>query len=270
MPSLAGTAPGERVIIGYRLSRNGFLCMCTLVLLHRPGQTWPLIAASNRDEMQDRPARGPGRWWDDRPETVAGQDILAGGSWLGINDFGVMAAILNRAGTLGPLASKRSRGELVLEALDHADADQAALALSGLAAGSYRPFNLVIADNSTAFWLRNDGRRVVSHRIPPGLHMLTELDLDDRASARIDSYLDRFHAAPVPDPERGAWEGWTTMLCESTETGDETSMCFSRPDGFGTVSSSLIALPAPGLEADPVWRFAAGRPDRTRFEPVMF
>lgn len=244
--------------------------MCTLVLLHRPGQTWPLIAASNRDEMQDRPSRGPGRWWDDRPEIVAGQDVLAGGSWLGVNDFGVMAAVLNRAGTLGPLNSKRSRGELVLEALDHADADQAALALSGIAGGAYRPFNLVIADNNSAFWLRNDGSRVVPHIIPPGLHMLTELDLDDRASSRIDSYLDRFHAAPPPDPETGAWDSWTRMLGESAGDGDETSMCFSRPDGFGTVSSSRIALPAPGRDLAPVWHFAAGRPDRTPFEPVAF
>ncbi|CCG40200.1 NRDE family protein [Magnetospirillum molischianum] len=246
--------------------------MCTLVLLHRPGQAWPLIAASNRDELWNRPWQGPGRWWDDRPETVAGQDILAGGSWLGINDFGVMAAVLNRAGTLGPLASKRSRGELVLEALDHADADQAARALSELAGEAYRPFNLVIADNCTAFWLRNDGYRVESHVIPPGLHMLTELDLDDRASPRIAAHLDRFRAAPPPDPGAGTWEDWTTMLCDSAEDGDDShdsaAMCFTRPSGFGTVSSSLIALPAPGSEAPPVWRFAPGRPDRTPFESL--
>jgi len=266
MPSLPGTAPGGRVIIVYRFSRNGFLCMCTLVLLHRPGQRWPLIAVSNRDEMENRPWRGPGRWWDDRPETIAGQDILAEGSWLGINDFGVMAAVLNRTGTLGPQEGKRSRGELVLEALDHADADQAAQALSALAAESYRPFNLVVADSATAFWLRNDGRRVSAHRITPGLHMLTERDLDDRTSLRIDANFDRFAAASCPDPDRGDWGEWITLLSDS---GDEAAMCFSRPDGFGTVSSSLIALPAPGIEADPVWRFAAGRPDRTPFEPVV-
>jgi len=230
-----------------------------------------LIAAANRDEMQDRPWQRPGRWWEDRPETVAGQDILAGGSWLGINDFGVMAAVLNRTGTLGPLASKRSRGELVLEALDHADADQAAQALSGLAGGSYRPFNLVIADNCTAFLVQNDGLRVTASRIAPGLHMLTERELDDRASPRIAAHLDRFRAAPPPDPATGDWESWTKLLCDSTEDDadtDSAAMCFARPSGFGTVSSSLIALPAPGIEADPVWRFAPGRPDRTPFEPV--
>ena len=159
--------------------------MCTLVLLRRPTESWPLVIAANRDEMADRPWLAPGRWWDDRPEVLAGQDELAGGSWLGLNDTGVVAAILNRIGTLGPEKGKRSRGELVLEALDPADATDAAEALAGLAAASYRPFNMVVADNRDAFWLRADGTTIQSHPIPPGLHMLSALVLDDRSSPRI-------------------------------------------------------------------------------------
>src|SRR5579862_3413527 len=100
--------------------------MCTIVMLRQPEHDWPLILGANRDEMANRPSRSPGRHWPDRPEVVAGLDELAGGSWLGVNDHGVLAAILNRAGALGPQAGKRSRGELVLEALDHADAIEAA------------------------------------------------------------------------------------------------------------------------------------------------
>src|SRR6185369_12562384 len=100
--------------------------MCTVVILRRPGATWPTLIAANRDERQDRPWSPPGPHWPDRPEVVAGLDHLAGGSWLGINAHGLAAAILNRQGTLGPADGKRSRGELVLEALDHADAVDAA------------------------------------------------------------------------------------------------------------------------------------------------
>ena len=71
--------------------------MCTLVLLRRPGHDWPLVLAANRDEMIDRPARPPARHWPDRPEVVAGLDELAGGSWLGLNDHGVVAGILTAA-----------------------------------------------------------------------------------------------------------------------------------------------------------------------------
>ncbi len=88
--------------------------MCTLVILRRPGHPWPLILAANRDEMTDRPWQPPGSHWPDRPEIVAGMDETAGGSWLGLNDHGVVAGVLNRVDSLGPEAGKRSRGELVV------------------------------------------------------------------------------------------------------------------------------------------------------------
>src|SRR5262245_8686154 len=131
--------------------------MCSIVLLIRPGHDWPVIAAANRDEMRDRPWRPPGRHWPDRPQVVAGLDLLAGGRWLGINSDGVVAAVLNRVNALGPAPGFRSRGELVLEALDHADAAAAAVALADLAPAAYRPFNMVVFDNRDACWLRNLG-----------------------------------------------------------------------------------------------------------------
>src|SRR3954453_3826583 len=114
--------------------------MCTLAILRRPDHAWPVVIGANRDEMIDRPARPPARHWPDRPEVVAGLEELAGGSWLGLNDLGVRAAVLTRHGALGPAAGQRSRGELVLEALDHADAVTAAEALSHLDPASYRTF----------------------------------------------------------------------------------------------------------------------------------
>ena len=61
---------------------------------------------------------------------------------MGMNDHGVVATVLNRAGTLGPAEGKRSRGELPLEALDHADAVDAVDALLHLSRDAYRPFNM--------------------------------------------------------------------------------------------------------------------------------
>lgn len=106
--------------------------MCTLVLLRRPGHRWPTLIAANRDEMLSRAWDSPGTHWPDRPGVVAGRDRLAGGSWLGCNAAGVTAAILNRTDSLGPAAGKRSRGELVLDALDHNDATDAADALAAI------------------------------------------------------------------------------------------------------------------------------------------
>ena len=187
--------------------------MCTLVILRRPGHDWPVVIAANRDEMIDRAWRGPGRHWPDRAHVTAGQDELAGGSWLGVNDDGLCAGILNRTGALGPATGKRSRGELVLDALDHADAAAAAMALADIDGAAYRPFNLVVADSDEAFWLRHDGGKApVFHALPEGLSMFTARERNDAKSARIRTHLEDFEAAAPPDPERGAWDDWAALL----------------------------------------------------------
>ena len=183
------------------------------------------------------------------------------------------AGILNRTGALGPAAGKRTRGELVLDALDHADAVAAAMALSDIDGAAYRPFNLVVADSDEAFWLRHDGGRApVFHALPEGLSMFTARERNDRESARIRTHLAAFEAAPPPDPERGAWEEWAALLARGTHDsgGDaEAAMCIEPTAGFGTVNASLIALPRPDrVDVRPVWLFAAGPPDRHPFESV--
>jgi hypothetical protein len=249
--------------------------MCSVVILWRPGHAWPLILAANRDEMADRPWAPPGRHWPDRANVVAGLDKLAGGSWLGLNDEGVVAGIMNRMNTLGPQAGRRSRGELVLEALDHADAAAAAEGLTALDPAAYRAFNMVVADNRDAYWLRNLGHRggwIDVFPLPPGLSMITARDRNDTAqSRRMRAYLPRFEAAPPPDPDRADWRAWEQLLGSGeVEPGGEPTdaMAFTTAGGFGTLSSSLIALPAPGLNRRPLWRFAAGHPGEHPFVEV--
>jgi len=249
--------------------------MCSVVILLRPDHPWPLVLGANRDEMANRPWVPPGRHWPDRPNVVAGLDKLAGGSWLGLNDEGVTAAVMNRMNTLGPQAGRRSRGELVLEALDHADAATAAEALRALDPGAYRAFNMVIADNRDAFWLRNLGHAkgwIEVWPLPPGVSMITAHDLNDAArSRRIRTYLPRFQEAAPPDPEAGDWRSWEALLGSSDHAADDQptdAMAFATASGFGTLSSSLIALPAAGRRRRPLWRFAPGRPGEHPFADV--
>ena len=252
--------------------------MCTVVLSRQPGSVWPLILGANRDELFERPWRPPARHWPDRPDVVAGLDELAGGSWQGLNDSGVTAAILNRRHALGPAPDKRSRGELVLEALDHADAVSAAAALAGLDARAWRPFNMLVADNRDAFWVKSLGDAgngcVEIHPLPPGLSMLTAWDCNDMtSSARTRLYLPRFEAAGRPDPDRDDWRDWEALLASREvapgEDDPNGAMHVATGWGFGTVSSSLIALPAVGAaDRRPVWRFALTWPEPRSFERV--
>ena len=251
--------------------------MCTLILLRRPGHDWPLLLAANRDEMTDRMWYPPARHWPEYPRVVAGLDRIGGGSWLGMNDAGVLAAVMNRRGTLGPRTGKRSRGELVLSALAHEDATEAAAVLGDLDPARYRSFNLVVADRGTAFWIchRGDERHggIEVHALPAGLTMLTNGDPNDTCTPRIRTFLPRFRSAQPPDPETVAgWSAWIGLLADRSfdkTAGPESAMNVVTASGYGTVSSALIALPAAArAELQPVCLFAAGRPDQAPFQPV--
>ena len=247
--------------------------MCTLVILRRPRHRWPVLIGANRDEMIDRPSKPPGRHWPDRPELVAGLDLLAGGSWLGINDWGVAAAVLNRHGSLGPSPGQRSRGELVLEALDHADAAAAAAALSDLDPAAYRTFNLIVADESRGFWLRHaGGSRIEPKPLKDGLSMIAAGDLDDLVTRRLELALPAFRAWPVPEPDNDDWSAWQSLLGSTRAPPNEpptAAMRFST-DGYGTLSSALIAVPArDGTDLRPAFRFAEWLPNPAPWHDVM-
>ena len=203
---------------------------------------------------------------------MAGRDQLAGGSWLGINDAGVVAGVLNRRNALGPQAGKRSRGDLVLDALDFADATDAMSMLRELDARAYRPFNMVIADNRDAYWLRSLGNQVEVEALPEGISMITAYDRNDPQSLRIRHYLPRWRSAETPDPSRDQWSEWQDLLLsrDHAREGDVTDARYIVSNtGFGTVSSSLIALPGPAFAArSPIWLFASGRADKSSWAKV--
>jgi hypothetical protein len=242
--------------------------MCSIILLIRPGHRWPLLIAANRDEMLERPWEPPARHWQDHPSIIAGRDTLGGGTWLGINDAGIMAAVLNRTGSLGPAPDKRSRGELPLIALEAETAKAAADALGRLDADDYRPFNAVVADASGGFFIRGLGAGkpdIIALR--PGITMITAHDPNDEQAPRIARYLPQVKAAAPPDPDTGDWSAWRALLADRAPPLETSLNVAPRPyqhGSFGTVSASLLAF-APGERH---WLFAAGAPDRTAFLPV--
>lgn len=238
--------------------------MCTVVLDWQPGAPWPILIAANRDERLDRAWDPPGPLWPDRRGVVAGRDRTAGGTWMAVRG-GVVAAVLNRPGSLGPQAGKRSRGDLPLLAVAHESAADAVQALVTLDAGDYRTFNMAVADRDGAWFLRGLGTsRPEASRILPGTHMVTAHDPDDLSSPRVARHLPRFRAAPRPDPDAGDWTGWHAIL---SDRSDPVGSAINVPPlgGFGTVCSSLLAIPQAGA---PTWLFAPGPPDTAPFRPV--
>src|SRR5450432_1638658 len=94
--------------------------MCLIVLAWRAAAEYPLVVAANRDEWRERPAEAA-RWWPDHPELLAGRDLQAGGTWMGITRGGRFAAVTNFRDPSDKRSTARSRGGLVTEFLLGAD-----------------------------------------------------------------------------------------------------------------------------------------------------
>ena len=223
-----------------------------------------MLLAANRDERLDRAWDIPGEYWPEQHSVVAGRDRFGGGTWMAMRG-GMVAAVLNRPGSLGPVPGKRSRGELPLMALRHRSVSEAYTALLALDGGAYRSFNMVLADRASAYFVRGLGHgRSEGWALEPGLHMVTAHDPNDLGSRRTRAHLPRFAAAAAPDPTRGDWAAWQALLADAS--GPAAAALNVPPrGGFGTVCSSLVGLPSEGA---PVWLFAAGPPDQAPFTPV--
>jgi hypothetical protein len=233
--------------------------VCTVILLRRPGHEWPLLVAANRDEKLDRDWDAPAAHWPDRPGVVGGRDRTGGGTWMAMRG-GLVAAVLNRPGSLGPAPGKRSRGDLPLMALEAATAGEAAARIAALDAGDWRPFNMVVADATHAVFLRGLGEGA-PQPVPlgAGIAMVTAHDPNDLTSPRTRRHLPRFRAAAPPDPEAGDWAGWETLLSDQTQDENGIGSALNVPPvaGFGTVCASLVALGAGGGR---IWRFSPRPP----------
>jgi len=227
--------------------------MCSIILNIGPNG---VNIAANRDEMLARPWEAPAEYWSG---IFGGRDTLAGGTWLALNRHGVLAAVLNREGTLGPAPGKRSRGELPLLALRQAIAAAAAGIISALDAADYRPFNMVLADASGAYFVRGLGvGRPDAVLLPRGVTMLTSGEPNDCTMPRIARHLPRFRAAP--------FSRWSELLGDSSGTrAEQLNISAAQNNGFGTICASLVSLPRHGA---PEQKFAAGPPDDTEFHDI--
>ena len=241
--------------------------MCTVILLHRPGHAFPVLIAANRDERLDRAWDPPAAWWPAQPLVVGGRDRTAGGTWMAASRAGLVATVLNRPGSLGPAADRRSRGELPLLALAAGSAAAAAAAIAALPATEWRPFNMVLADAAGAWFLRGTGKgRPAALPLGSGIHMVTAHDPNDLASPRTARHLPRFRAAPEPRPEQEEWQSWEALLADSGYgSGAAEALRVPPTAGFGTVSASLLAI---GQDGQVIWRFAAGPAGEAPFLPV--
>ena len=143
--------------------------MCLILFAYRAVTGVPLIVAANRDERFDRPA-APAAIWDDHPEILAGRDLAAGGTWLGVTTSGRFAAATNFRNPATHRADAPTRGDLVKAFLVGEMSARTYIERIVPAAAAYNGFCLLVGDARELFFYSNRAQAPV--RIEPGIHGL--------------------------------------------------------------------------------------------------
>jgi len=220
--------------------------MCILFVAWRQDRNYPLIVAANRDEFYLRPS-APAAFWTELPHVLAGRDLSAGGTWLGVNRCGRFAALTNFREPAGPPHDVKSRGMLPLafltgsaKAIEYAEEIRAEY-------NRYAGFSLVIYDGTDLVFCSNRG---TTRRLDPGIYALSNHQLDtdwpkvSRGRTRFAAAVtngassDELFAllrdrAPAPDedlPNTGVGLDWERVL----------SPVFVTTVDYGTRCSSVV------------------------------
>lgn len=165
--------------------------MCLIVLAWRVHPDLPLIVAANRDEFHARPA-APAAFWEDHPALLAGRDLEARGTWMGVSRSRKFAAVTNYRGAKEPRAAE-SRGALVSRFLSNGS--RPGEYIESLKAGLYSGFNLLATDGAELWWTSN--RDGAPRRLDPGIYGLGNTLLD---APEVDGIKKSFAAELSPAP----------------------------------------------------------------------
>jgi uncharacterized protein with NRDE domain len=146
--------------------------MCLIAWNWQPASHTPLLLIANRDEYYARPT-APLHWWDDAA-ILAGRDLQAGGTWLGISRTGRLAALTNHRDPAAIRAQAPSRGELVSAYLQTDTSAMDYLTELAGRAGDYNPFNLLVFDGTSLLGLESRHAKVIA--LQPGLGAVSNAD----------------------------------------------------------------------------------------------
>lgn len=236
--------------------------MCLILVAWRAHPDYPLIVAANRDEFFARPSAAAA-FWQDNPDILAGRDLEAGGTWLGISRQLRFAAVTNYRDPANNRAGSRSRGSLCSDFLHHQATP--GTYLGELEPGAYAGFNLLVADRQQLGYYANVEKRV--RLLPAGIYGLSNRLLDT-PWPKLLSAKERFTAALASLPREQAF---FELLADDELAPDEAlpntgvpwewerrlSAIFVKAPDYGTRASTLLTVHRSGLTTLSERSFAA-------------
>jgi hypothetical protein len=230
------------------IASAGDFVMCTLITALNPSPGVAYLVGANRDERLDRPASGPAIRLHEGGAVLCPTDLEAGGTWWGLSSTGVFAAVTNRVAT--PAPGRRTRGELVVQALSGGSFEGAIERAATIRPGDYNPFHLLIVGTQRGrgvggiTW--SDGAALRTCALEDGGHVLTERSFQaavDRRSPRILGALSTMGAtAPA-----AAWLAEVGRCLRLRGEGVDDAVDVRLDSvGYGTRSSALVVASAQG------------------------
>lgn len=231
--------------------------MCLLVIAWRVHPRYELVVAANRDEFHERPTAPMGKW-PAPDEIIAGRDLRAGGTWLGLDRRRRFGIVTNFRELQRPAPGSPSRGNLIPGYLRNpAPLTQSIRQLEPLA-DSYSGFNLLLADRESLWYLSNRAPEF-ARSLRPGIYGLSNELLDtpwpklQRVRRRFDALINQADtlseealfailADPTPAgvddtlPDTGLSREWEQLL----------SSPFISNDEYGTRCSTLVRIDQQG------------------------
>ena len=148
--------------------------MCLIAFHWQPLAAVKLVIAANRDEFYARPALKL-HHWEDQP-IVAGKDLHAGGTWLGMSTTGRVAALTNFRDVARQRADAPSRGSITSAFLGGTTSAQDYLAKLSARAAHFNPFNLLVFDGTSLLGFESRHLRVVPFEA--GAHAISNADFN--------------------------------------------------------------------------------------------
>lgn len=224
--------------------------MCLIAWRWRPDQPHPLTLISNRDEFYDRPTQNSEQW----PGTSiwAGQDLRAGGTWLGVTGSGRLAAVTNHRSPHLTREMQASRGSLVSQFLGSEVSSSEFVTFLANQCETYNPFNLLVYDGQALMGLegRGDVGRVMTFE--PGYGGVSNADFNTPWAKQVrlqvgfeallenNSSDDELLDLLLNDEVAPAHELPQTGISIDKEVA--LSAVFVRMKNYGTRTSSLVRM----------------------------
>jgi uncharacterized protein with NRDE domain len=226
--------------------------MCLLVLAWRAHPRYRLVVAANRDEYHERAAAALGLW--PPPHAIlAGRDLRAGGTWLGLDRARRFGVVTNFRDLQPPKPGAPSRGELILQFLSSAATPGAFFATLAAQASAYSGFNLLLADQDS-LWYGCNRATPFARELPAGVYGLSNEFLDTpwpklaRVRTRFAQWLGQAEQSPaelfalLDDRERVADDALLPQTGLTREWERVLSAPFVQHPDYGTRSSTVLLL----------------------------